>query len=320
MTKCKLRALLFAAAAALALPAPAQQNALRLILPVSAGSGVDAIVRASSNALSQSLGHPLVIENLPGAGGISGTQAIVKAAPDGATLGIVSNNHVTNPAVYRNLPYDSLNDITPIAVLGSTPFVLVVNPQKLPAKDLRELLALLRAKPGVYNYASSGNGTIIHFAGAMFVDMAGVDAKHIPYKGVGPMVTDLLGGQVDFGVVALPAVQGHLRNGTLTAIGICGASRTAAAPRIPTLAEQGLAGYDVSGWFAVVGPARLPAPEVRRIRDAFAAAYATPQLKEAMAKQGNDIRVTSPEEAAGFFRSETEKYSKLAAKVGMKID
>jgi len=320
MTNGTRRALLGAAAALLAMPALAQQKAMRVILPVSAGSGVDAIVRASSNALSQALGHPLVIENLPGAGGISGTQAIVKAPADGSTIGIVSNNHVTNPAVYANLPYDSLADITPIAVIGSTPFVLVVNPQKLPARNLKELLALLKAKPGVYNYASSGNGTIIHFAGAMFVDLAGVDAKHIPYKGVGPMVTDLLGGQVDLGVVALPAVQGHLKNGTLVAIGLCGSSRTPAAPQIPTLAEQGLAGYDVAGWFAVIGPARMPAAEMRRIHDAFAAAYATPELKEAMARQGNDIRVTTPEEAAAFFRSETEKYSKLAAKVGMKID
>ena len=320
MTMSARRALFCAAILAAAMPALAQQKVMRVILPVSAGSGVDAIVRASSNALSQALGQPLVIENLPGAGGISGTQALVKAPADGSTIGVVSNNHVTNPAVYANLPYDSLNDITPIAVLGSTPFVLVVNPRKLPASNLPELLALLRAKPGVYNYASSGNGTIIHFAGAMFVDMAGVDARHIPYKGVGPMLTDLLGGQVDLGVVALPAVQGHLKNGTLVAIGLCGASRTAAAPQIPTLAEQGLAGYDVSGWFAVVGPARMPPAEVRRIHDAFAAGYATPELKEAMARQGNDIRVTSPGEAAAFFRAETERYSKLAAKVGMKID
>ena len=303
----------------LALAQPAQKP-MHAILPVSAGSGVDAIVRAASPSISQALGQPLVIENLAGAGGISGTNAIVKAPADGTTIGIVSNNHVTNPAVYNNLPYDSLNDITPIAVIGATPFVLVVNPQKLPAKNLQELLALLKAKPGVYNYASSGNGTIIHFAGAMFVDMAGVDVKHIPYKGVGPMVQDLLAGNVDLGVVALPAAQGHIKSGKLVAIGITGGARTAAAPDIPTLAEQGLPGYDVAGWFAVVGPAKLPASEVRRIHDAFVAAFATPETKEAMAKQGNDIRVTTPEEASAFFRSELERYSKLARKVGMQID
>jgi tripartite-type tricarboxylate transporter receptor subunit TctC len=312
-----LHALLLAPCIALAQPS---QKPMRAILPVSAGSGVDAIVRAASPSISQALGQPLVIENLPGAGGISGTSAIVKAPADGTAIGIVSNNHVTNPAVYSNLPYDSLADITPIAVIGSTPFVLVVSPQKLPAKNLQELIALLKAKPGVYNYASSGNGTIIHFAGAMFADMAGVDVKHIPYKGVGPMVQDLLAGQVDLGVVALPAAQGHLKAGKLVAIGITGATRSAAAPEIPTIAEQGLPGYDVSGWFAVVGPAKLPPPEVRRIHDAFVAAFAAPETKEAMAKQGNDIRVTTPEEASAFFRAEIDRYSKLARKVGMQID
>ena len=149
-------------------------------------------------------GQPIVIENLPGAGGITGTQAIVKAAPDGNTIGVVSNNHAVNPSVFKKLPYDSIKDITPITVIGSTPFVLVVNPAKVPAKNAKELQAFLKAKPGEYNYASSGNGTIIHLAGEMFVDAAGVDVKHIPYKGVGPQIADLIGGQVEMGVVGMP--------------------------------------------------------------------------------------------------------------------
>ena len=305
-----------------ALPALAQtsQKPVRIILPVSAGSGVDAIVRAASPALGKAFDQPVVIENMPGAGGITGTNAIAKAAPDGSTIGVVSNNHVTNPAVYKSLPYDSLNDITPIAVIGRTPFVLAVNPAKLPARNLKELLDLLRAKPGHYTYASSGNGTIIHFAGALFAEQAGVELVHVPYKGTGPMVTDLIGGQVDLGVVALPAAQGHLKSGALRAIGITGASRTGAAPDIPTLAEQGLPGYDVSGWFAVVGPARLPASETKRVRDAFIAAYSSPEVKEAMTKQGNDINVSAPEAAAALFRAETERYARLAKKIGLQLD
>jgi tripartite-type tricarboxylate transporter receptor subunit TctC len=213
-----------------------------------------------------------------------------------------------------------VNDITPIAMLGTTPLVLVVNPKNLPAKDAKELIALLKARPGAYNYASSGNGTIIHFAGAAFADEAGVDIKHIPYKGTGPMVTDLLGGQVDLGVVALPAVQGHLKTGSLRAIGVGGTRRSPAAPDIPTLAEQGLAGYDVEGWFAVIGPPKLPAAEVRRIRDAFANAYAQPEVREAMAKQGNEINVGTPEGAAKHLRAEVDRYAKLAKKVGMQVD
>jgi tripartite-type tricarboxylate transporter receptor subunit TctC len=172
----------------------------------------------------------------------------------------------------------------------------------------------------VYNYASSGNGTIIHLAGAMFADEAGVDIKHIPYKGTGPMVTDLLGGQVDLGVVALPSVQGHLRTGGLRAIGITGAKRTPAAPEIPTVAEQGLPQYDVAGWFAVVGPRGLPQGEVKRIRDAFVAALSDPEVRDSMAKQGNDISVGTPEDAARFFRTETDKYARLVKKIGLKID
>src|SRR5438552_3127841 len=140
--------------------AQAPQRPMHVILPVSAGSGVDAIVRAASNGIAKALGQSVVVENIPGAGGITGTAAIVKAAPDGSTIGVVSNNHVTNPSVYRNLPFDSLADITPIAVIGSTPFVLVVNPAKLSATNVKELVALLKAKPGEFNYASSGNGTI----------------------------------------------------------------------------------------------------------------------------------------------------------------
>jgi tripartite-type tricarboxylate transporter receptor subunit TctC len=296
------------------------QKPLRVILPVSAGSGVDAIVRATANALAKAAGQSVVVENLPGAGGITGTLAIVKAPADGSTIGVVSNNHVTNPGVYKSLPFDSLDDITPIAVLGSTPFVLVVNPQKLPAANLQELIALLKAKPGAYNYASGGNGTILHFAGAMFADLAGVDIKHIPYKGVGPMITDLLGGQVDLGVTSLPSVQGHLKGGALRAIGVGGKDRTPAAPDIPTLAEQGLRDYEVAGWFAAIGPAKMPAAEVKRLHDAWVATFADPEVKATMAKQGNDIRVTSPEEAARFFRSEVEKYAALSKKIGMRID
>ena len=157
---------------------------LRVILPVGPGSGVDTIIRAAAPALSKSLGQPVVVENLTGAGGIIGTTAITKAAPDGLTIGVVSNNHVVNPSVYKKMPFDAINDITPISVVGETPFVLVVNPA-VPAKNAKELADYLKAKPGAYNYGSSGNGTIIHLAGAMFVDAANVDVKHIPYKSVG---------------------------------------------------------------------------------------------------------------------------------------
>jgi tripartite-type tricarboxylate transporter receptor subunit TctC len=303
-----------------ALPALAQQP-LHAILPVGPGSGVDTITRSVAPALTKALnGQPVVIDNMPGAGGITGTQAIVKAAPDGNTIGVVSNNHVINPSVYKKMPFDSINDITPIMVVGTTPLVLVVNPTKVPAKNAQEFIAMLKAKPGAYNYASSGNGTILHLAAEMFLDQTGTTSTHVPYKGVGPMVTDIMGGQVDWGVVALPSVQGHLKTGSLRAIGIGTAQRVAAAPDIPTMVEQGVPGYLVDGWFAVIGPAKLPAAEVKRLNAAWTAALATPEVQEAMAKQGNVIKPTTPEAALAFFKSEQERYAKLVQKAGVKLD
>ena len=299
----------------------ASDKPMRVILPIGAGSGVDGIVRAAGPSLTKALGgQPVVIENLPGAGGITGTTAIVQAAPDGSTIGVVSNNHAVNPSVYKKLPYDSLKDITPISVVGATPFVLVVNPARLPAKNAKELQALLKARPGGYNYASSGNGTIIHLAGEMFVDAADVKVMHIPYKGTGPMVADLIGGQVDLGVVALPAVQGHLKSGALRAIGIMGKSRVASLPELPTIAEQGFPDVDAAGWFAVVGPAKLPPAEVKRLHAAVVAAFAMPETVQAMARQENVISPSTPEAAVQFFRSEQERYARLVQKANIKLD
>jgi tripartite-type tricarboxylate transporter receptor subunit TctC len=314
-----------ALACATAFPAFAQTAGttapLRVILPVSAGSGVDTIVRAAQNALSKALGgQPVVIENMPGAGGITGTSQLVKAPPDGKTIAFVSNNHAVNPSVFKKMPYDSLNDITPISVVGETPFVLVVNPAKLPAKNAKELADLLKAKPDFYNFASSGNGTILHLAAEMFVEAAKAKAKHIPYKGVGPMVTDLIGGQVDFGVLSVPSVQGHLKAGALRAIGITGDSRVASLPDVPTVKEQGFPDVDVAGWFAAIGPAKLPAAEVKRLNTAIVTAWASPEVKEAMAKQENIIHPSTPEVAAQFFRTEQARYGKVVQKAEIKLD
>ena len=237
---------------------------IKFILPVATASGVDTITRAATPALSKALGAPVIVENQAGAGGIVGTSALVKSAPDGTTLSIVSNNHVIYPSVYKSIPFDPVTDITPIAVVGTTPIVLVVNP-KVPAKNVQELIALMKAKPDTLNYASSGNGTILHLAAAMFLDQAGATAKHIPYKGVGPMLTDLLGGQVDFATSSLPSVQQHIKSGALRALGVGAAKRLAAAPEIPTMVEQGMPNYIVEGWFAVIGPASSPTASSPRI-------------------------------------------------------
>ncbi len=293
------------------------EKVIRFILPNATASGVDTITRAASPALARALGHPVVVENQPGAGGVVGTAALVKSPPDGMTLSVVSNNHVIYPSVLKSVPFDPIADITPIAVIGTTPIVLVVNPAKLPAKNIAELVALLKAKPGAYNYGSSGNGTFLHLAAELFMQEAGVQSRHIPYKGVGPMLTDLLGGQVEIGALSLPSIQQHLRSGALQAVAVTAATRTPAAPEIPTAIEQGMPGYVVDAWFAVIGPARMPPAEVRRIRDAFAAAFASPEVVDAMARQGNTIEVSSPEYAAQFFRSELAKYARIVKSAGI---
>jgi tripartite-type tricarboxylate transporter receptor subunit TctC len=302
-----------------AFPAFAQTSGqpLRLILPVGPGSGVDTIVRTFGNALSKELGQPIVIENQPGAGGVIGTQALAKAAPDGRTLGVVSNNHVVFPSVYKNLPFDPIEDITPISVIGETPFVLAANPAKVPASNVKDVIAAVKAKPADFNYGSSGSGTILHLAAAMFFVEAGVEVNHVPYKGVGPMVTDLIGGRIDFAVVPVPVLPGHLKSGALKAIGTTTSARATSLPELPTIAEQGMPGFSVGGWFAAVGPAKLPAAEVKRVHAALLAALATPEVKEALAKQGNLINPGTPEAAAQFFRAELAKYNALARKIGL---
>jgi tripartite-type tricarboxylate transporter receptor subunit TctC len=293
------------------------EKPIRFVLPVATASGVDTITRSASEALSKALGHPIVIDNQAGAGGIIGTTQLVRAAPDGYTLSIVSNNHVIYPSVYKSLPFDPIADITPIAVIGSTPVVIVVNPKKVQARTAQELIAEIKAKPEKYNYGSSGNGTILHLAMQMFLDEARLKVTHVPYKGVGPMVTDLVGGSVDMGALSLPSIQQYVKSGALRAIGVGAESRVAAAPEIPTMVEQGLPNYKVEGWFAIIGPAKLPAADVKRINAAVVTAFAAPEVKEAMAKQGNNIQVSTPEYAAQFFRSELAKYAKLVKKAGL---
>jgi tripartite-type tricarboxylate transporter receptor subunit TctC len=313
------RHLLASLAAAVALPAFAQgDKSIRFILPNATGSGVDAITRAAQPALAKALGHPVIVDNQPGAGGIVGLQALARSAADGFSLGVVSNNVVIFPSVYKSLPFDMPGDFTPIAVVGYTPVVLVVN-AKVPASNSKEFIALLKARNGDMTYASGGNGTILHLASAQFLDEAGVQARHIPYKGVGPMITDLIGGQVDFATAALPSVQTHLKSGALKAIGVATAQRVPAAPEIPTFVEQGLPNYVVEAWFAVIGPKGLPAAEVQRVHAAVVSAFGDAAVKEAMAKQGNVINVAPADKAMPFFRSEMARYAQLVKKAGVEL-
>lgn len=288
---------------------------VRFILPNATGSGVDTITRTVAPALSRALGHNVVVENQPGAGGIIGTSAMIRSVPDGYTLSVVSNNHVIYPSVMKSVPFDPIRDITPIAMLGTTPMVLVVHP-KVEATNAQELVALLKSRPGQVNFASSGNGTILHLAAQQFLDVAGVTAAHVPYKGVGPMVADLLGGQVEFGVVALPSVQAHLQSGALRAIGVATAKRVPIAPAIPTFVEQGQ-DYVAEAWLAAIGPKGMAGADVSRLRKALVTAFDDPEVKAAMLKQGNVIDVSTPEVAASRFPAELARHADLVRKAGL---
>jgi tripartite-type tricarboxylate transporter receptor subunit TctC len=292
-------------AGALAPAAFADSGTVKFILPNATGSGVDAITRAAAPALGKALNASVVVDNQPGAGGVVGLQALARSAPDGNTLSVVSNNVVIFPSVLKSLPFDMPGDFTPIAIVGATP------------KDANEFFAALKAKPGAYNFASGGNGTILHLASEMVLDAAGVKAKHIPYKGVGPMVTDMLSGQVDFGTAALPSVQAHIKSGALRPIGMLTPQRTPAAPDVPTFAEQGLKDFSLDAWFAVIGPKNLPPAQVKKAHDAVVAAFADPAVKETMAKQGNTINISTPEQAQAGFRRELQRFAALVKKVGL---
>jgi len=296
--------------------AQAAGSVVKFILPVSAGSGVDGIARAASGQLAVALGTSVVIENQPGAGGVVGTSAMVKAAPDGQVLSMVSNNHVIYPSVLKSVPFDPVNDITPITIIGATPLVLVVNPS-VPANNMKEFVALLKANPGKYNFGSSGNGTILHLAAEMFKDVTGTFSTHIPYRGFGPMLGDIVGGQVHWGVGALPAVKGQLDAGRVRAICVSAPQRIPAAPNIPTAVEQGYPAYLVEGWIAAVGPKGMSPELVKRLHTAFVTAFNTQEVKDAMAKQGNTISLTTPEAALAHFKTEMVKYAALVKKANV---
>ena len=316
------RSILALAAASLIAPLSAlaqSDKPLRITLPLSAGSGADGAIRAISASLGKAMGQPVVIENLPGAGGITGTLQIVRAPKDGAHIGVVSNNHVVNPSVYPSIPFDAIQDIAPITIIGATPFVLVANPS-LPARNIQELVALAKAKPGALNYGSSGNGTILHLGAAMLVDQAKVDIKHIPYKGMGMLMNDLLSGQVQWAVVALAPAAPHIKSGMLRALGVTTAQRVPSMPDLSTIAEQGLPDYALDGWIAAVGPKDLPMAERNRLHHGFQQALAQPEARNALVAQGYEIKLTPPEATAAFMRAELQRMAQVVKSARVKVD
>lgn len=292
---------------------------LRMIVPLAAGSTVDAVARAIAPGFGKATGHPIVVENIVGAGGIPGTSQIVKAPKDGLTLGMISSNHVINPGIYKTIPYDSLKDITPIAVLATVPLVLVVNPA-LPVKNVKELLAYAKANPGKLNYGSAGNGSTLHLAGELLIGETGIDMKHVPYRGTGPLITDLIGGQVQLGFVSISQVGPQVKAGALRALAVSTPARAAALPDVPTVAEAGVPKYSFDAWIALVGPGSLPKAVVDADYAAVKAALASPEAQTALAAQGLTLLNTGPDLAPAFFQAELVKHQKLVKQSGATLD
>lgn len=292
---------------------------LRIILPLQAGAAVDASARIVTDSLSKALGRPVVIENLPGAGGITGTAQIVRAAPDGNTIGIVSTNHAVNPAIYPNVPFDSLEDITPITMIGTTPLVLMAHPS-LGVKNIAELVAAAKAKPGAINYGSSGNGTILHLAVELLASKTGIKLQHVPYRGAGQFLQDLVAGQIQLGVFGENVAASYIKSGALVALGVTTAKRTSLSPDVPTIAEQGVPGYEIEGWFAAIGPKNLPATEVDRLNAAFQAALADPRTRNTLIAQGNAVTPSTPAQAKKVIGDSIATYAALVKQIGLKIE
>ena len=285
------------------------ERAVKFILPVATASGVDTITRAASPALSKALGHPVIVDNQPGAGGIVGTSALVKAVPDGYTLSIVSNNHVIYPSVYKSVPFDPIADITPIAVIGSTPIVIVVN-SKVPAKNAQELIALLKANPGKYNYGSAGTGSTMYLIAELFKAQANVDLVHVAYKGGAPALSDVMGGQIPMTFLSTVASLSMVKAGRVRALGISGRSRSPVAPEIPTIAESGVPGFEFYLWQAMIVPAGIPKPIMTRLNGDVITALNHPSSKELLVNLGAEPTPSTPQEADAHIHTEVERWKR----------
>lgn len=301
-------------------PVQAQSPAhAKIIVPLSVGSTVDAVARVLSPSLGESLQRPVVVENRPGAAGLTGTQQIVSAAPDGTTVGMISSNHAINPSIYKNIPFDSIEDITPIAMVGTVPLVLVVHPS-VEANSVEELIALLKRKPGEINFGSAGNGSTLHLAGELFAEQTGVKFVHIPYNGTGPLTTDLVGGQVDMAFVSVTAVAPHIRAGKLKGLAVSTKERIALLPDVPPISEVGLPGYEFDAWIALIGPASLPDAIASSYETAINKALANPKVQETLQLQGITVIHKPRAEMRDYFRAEQAKYAELVKRSGAKLE
>jgi tripartite-type tricarboxylate transporter receptor subunit TctC len=312
-----LAALLLFPCLALAQGYPAKP--VRIIVPYPPGGATDVMARVVAQKLTEFWNQQAVVENKPGASGSIGSDLVAKSAADGYTLLLQGTQHAINLSIYKQLPYDTLRDFTPVAYIGKAPFLLVL-PVSLPANSVTELIAYIKATPGGVNYGSSGVGGAAHLAGEIFKTAAGVQMTHIPYKGGAPALTDLLGGQLPVLFDPIPTSQAHVRGGRIKALAITSAERSAAMPEVPTVAESGLPGFEVAAWFGLYAPAAVPAEVVAKLNADVNRALRLSDVKEKFATLGASTDPMTVEQFAPFLRAEIAKFARAIRDSGAKAE
>ena len=300
---------------------------VRIVVPFAASGTTDLLARALAPELQRVFGQPFVVDNKPGAGGNTGAAEVAKAGADGYTflMGTVGT-HAINPSLYPKMPYDHVKDFVPVTLMAGVPNVLVLNPataQKYGVNSVADFVKALKANPGRLNMASSGNGTSIHLAGELFKSMTGTFMLHLPYRGSGPALIDLIAGNVDLMFDNLPSALPHIKSGRLKALAVTSAARSGALPEVPTVEEVGgpmLKGYEASSWFGLLAPAGTPADVVARVQQETAKALATPAMKERLLAQGAVPSGMTPAEFVGFIDAETKKWARVVKASGAKVD
>ncbi|HZE60495.1 MAG TPA: tripartite tricarboxylate transporter substrate binding protein [Burkholderiales bacterium] len=294
-------------------------HTVKVVVPYGVGGPADIYGRFIATKLQEALGHPFVVEDRPGGGSIVGTDVVAKSPPDGYTLLVMSNTHTVNETLIPKKPFDLMRDFAPITGINSSDLLMVINPE-VPAKNLKEFIALAKAKPGVLNYASSGPGTPYHMAGELFKYMAGVDIVHVPHKGSDQARTAVLGGQVQMMFDAITTMAGQARAGKVRALGTTGKARSAVMPEVPTISEAGVPGYEATIWLGLMAPAGTPRPVLEKLNAEVNKIINAPDVKETWGKQGA-VPIGMPVDEFGrFLREDIEKWSKLVKATGMKVD
>jgi tripartite-type tricarboxylate transporter receptor subunit TctC len=293
---------------------------VRMIIPFPPGGTTDILARVAAQKLSEALGQQVVPDNRPGAAGNIGTELVAKAPPDGYLLLTAPGSTLTiHPSLYAKLPFDPLKDFAPVTILGIVPNALVVHPS-LPARNVKELIALAKARPGELNYASTGAGQSTHLSMELFKTMAGVKITHVPYKGSAPAVTDLLGGHVSLMFDNMPSALPHVKANKIRALAVSTLKRSPVAPEIPTVAESGLPGFEVSVWFAVLAPAATPRPIVDRLNQVLVKALQSPDVRERLSSQGAEPIGNTPEEFTAVMKRDLVKWAKVVRDGNIRLD